>query len=134
MSSAYRELILTYNESMFESALVSMLYKITKDVALNHPEDAISIQFKDAEKFEIDNYIDERFRRTDNQYIDPNGNFIYRWHLFENLKPFCKEVQVSVISKVSKNNRDSIDIKKDYDYPAITNMTHTISICDEVKQ
>lgn len=104
MSSAYRELILTYNEATFESALVSMLYKITKDVVLNHPEDVISIQFKDAENFEIDNYIDERFRRTDNQYIDPNGNFIYRAHLFENLKPFCKEVQVSVVSKVS--NKD----------------------------
>lgn len=102
MNDVYRKLILTYNESTFESALVSMLYKITKDVALNYPKDVISIQFKDAENFEIDNYIDERFRRTDNQYIDPNGNFIYRWHLFENLKPFCKEVQVSVISKVSK--------------------------------
>ena len=44
------------------------------------------------------------------------------------MSPYCKEMCISVVPKMPKNNGDFIDTKKDYGYLTVATMTPTINI------
>ena len=91
----------------------------------------ITINRKNIDRIDLDEFLD-CFRRTDGQYVF-EGNFYYRNELEKIVGPYCKEMCISVVPKMSKNRRDLIDPKNNYGYLTIVNVTPTMSIRNEVK-
>ena len=129
MNNLYKTAILTYSRDMFTSAVASNMKKFMLD--FNVDTDMMLIQYKNIDRVYLDRFLDS-FRRTDGQYVF-EGNFYYREELEKIVGPYCKEMCISIVPKMSKNNRDFINTTKDYGYLTITTMSPTISICDEVK-
>ena len=113
---------------MFKAAVASYMKKFMDD--FNTDTDMMLVQYKDIDRVDLDGFLD-CFRRTDGQYVF-KGDFYYREELERLVSPYCKEMCISVVPKMSKNNRD-FNPKNNYGYLTIANMTSTISICDEVK-
>ena len=84
------------------------------------------IQYKDIDRVDLDRFLD-CFRRIDGQYVF-KGDFYYREELERLVSPYCKEMCISVVPKMPKNNGDFIDTKKDYGYLTVATMTPTINI------
>ena len=129
MNNLYKANILAYNKDMFAIAVANNISKFIVD--FNIDADMMLIQYKNINRVDLDRFIDS-FRRTDGQYVF-EGNFYCRNELEEKVNPYCKEMCISIVPKMSKNNRDFIDTKKDYGYLTVAIMSPTISICDEVK-
>lgn len=129
MNNLYKVNILAYNKDMFAIAVANNISKFIVD--FNIDIDMMLIQYKNIDRADLDGFLD-CFRRTDGQYVF-EGNFYYRNELEKIISPYCKEMCISVVPKMSKNNRDFIGTKKDYGYLTIVNVTPTMSICDEVK-
>ena len=129
MSTLFKAKILTYSKDMFTSAVASNMKKFMDD--FNIDTDMMLIQYKDIDRVDLDGFLDN-FRRIDSQYIF-EGDFYYRNELEKILSPYCKEMCISVVPKMSKNNRDLIGTKNDYGYLTIVNRTPTMNIWDEVK-
>lgn len=130
MSSLFKAKILAYSRDMFTSAVASNIKKFTDD--FNIDTNMMLVQYKDIDRVDLDKFLDS-FRRIDNQYVF-NSNFYYREELEKIVNPYCKEMCISVVPKMSKNGKYFIDPKNNYGYLTIATMTPTISICDEVKQ
>ena len=131
MNNLYKAVILAYNKDMFAELVASNIYKFMADFDANNSTDMMLVQFKDANQSDIDRFVD-LFRRTDGQYVF-KGDFYYREELERLVSPYCKEMCISVVPKMPKNNGDFIDTKKDYGYLTVATMAPTISICNEVK-
>lgn len=101
------------------------------DFDANNSTDMMLVQFKDANQSDIDRFVD-LFRRTDCQYVFKD-EFYYKHEFIEKVSPYCKEMCISVVPKMSKNSRDFIDPKNNYGYLTIATMIPTTNICDEVK-
>ena len=129
MSSLFKAKILAYSEDMFTSAVANNIKKFMND--FNIDTDMMLIQCKNIDRVDLDGFLDS-FRRIDNQYVF-NGDFYYRKELEKIVNPYCKEMCISVVPKMSKNNRDLIGTKNDYGYLTIVNVTPTMNIWDEVK-
>lgn len=129
MNSLFKAKILAYSKDMFTSAVASNVKKFTDD--FNIDTDMMLIQYKNIDRVDLDKFID-CFRRIDGQYVF-EGKFYYREELEKIVNPYCKEMCVSVVPKMSKNNRNVIDTKNYYGYLTIVNVTPTMSICDEVR-
>lgn len=129
MNSLFKAKILAYSKDMFTSAVASNMKKFTDDFSID--TDMMLIQYKSIDRADLDRFLDT-FRRTDGQYVF-EGNFYYRNELEKIVNPYCKEMCVSVVPKMSKNNRNVIDTKNYYGYLTIVNVTSTMSICDEVR-
>ena len=129
MSSLFKAKILAYSEDMFTSAVANNIKKFMND--FNIDTDMMLIQYKNIDRVDLDGFLDS-FRRIDNQYVF-NGDFYYRKELEKIVNPYCKEMCISVVPKMSKNNRDLIGTKNDYGYLTIVNVTPTMNIWDEVK-
>lgn len=129
MNSLFKAKILAYNKDMFTSAAASNIKKFTDD--FNIDTNMMLVQYKDIDRVDLDKFLDS-FRRIDNQYVF-NGYFYYREELEKIVNPYCKEMCISVVPKMPKNNGDFIDTKKDYSYLTIATMIPTTNICDEVK-
>lgn len=114
---------------MFTSTIASNIKNFIDD--FNIDTDMMLIQYKNIDRVDLDRFLD-CFRRTDGQYVF-NGDFYYREELEKIVNPYCKEMCISVVPKMSKNSRDFIDTKKDYGYLTIATMIPTTNICDEVK-
>lgn len=97
----------------------------------NIDTDMMLVQYKDIDRVDLDGFLD-CFRRTDGQYVF-NGYFYYRKELEKIVNPYCKEMCISVVPKISKNNKDFIDPKNNYGYLTVATMTPTIGICGEAK-
>lgn len=132
MNNLFKATILAYNKNMLAELVASNIYKFMTDFDTNNSTDMMLVQFKDANQGDIDKFVD-LFRRTDCQYVFKD-EFYYKYELIEKVSPYCKEMCISVVPKMPKNNGDFIDTKKDYGYLTIATMTPTISICNEVKQ
>ena len=130
MNSLFKAKILAYSKDMFKAAVASYMKKFMDD--FNIDIDMMLIQYKNIDRVDLGKFLD-CFRRTDGQYVF-EGNFYYRNELEEKINPYCKEMCISVVPKMPKNNRDFIDTKKDYGYLTIATMIPTTNICDEVKQ
>lgn len=129
MSSLFKAKILAYSEDMFISAVANNIKKFMND--FNIDTDMMLIQYKNIDRVDLDGFLDS-FRRIDNQYVF-NGDFYYRKELEKIVNPYCKEMCISVVPKISKNGRDFIDPKNNYGYLTVATMTPTIGICGEVK-
>lgn len=129
MNNLYKAIILAYNKDMFTASVADNISKFMLD--FNIDTDMMLIQYKNIDRADLDRFLDS-FRRIDGQYVS-NGDFYYREELEEIINPYCKEMCISVVPKMSKNNRDFIYPKNDYGYLTISTITPTISICDEVK-
>lgn len=129
MNSLFKFKILAYSKDMFAISVANNISKFMLD--FNVDVDMMLIQYKDIDRVDLDRFIDS-FRRIDNQYVF-NGDFYYRNELEKIVNPYCKEMCISVVPKMSKNNRDFIDTKNDYGYLTIVNVTPTMSIRNEVK-
>lgn len=129
MNNLFEAKILTYNKDMFTSAVAGNMKKFMDD--FNIDTDMMLIQYKNIGRADLDRFLDS-FRRIDGQYVF-EGNFYYRNELEKIVNPYCKEMCISVVPKMSKNNRDFINTTKDYGYLTITTVSPTISICDEVR-
>lgn len=129
MNSLFKAKILAYSKDMFTSAVASYMKKFMDD--FNIDTDMMLVQYKDIDRVDLDRFIDS-FRRIDNQYVF-NGDFYYRNELEKIVNPYCKEMCISVVPKMSKNNRDFIDPKDNYGYLTIVNVTPTMGIQNEVK-
>lgn len=129
MNSLFKAKILAYSKDMFTSAVASNVKKFTDD--FNIDTDMMLIQYKNIDRADLDGFLD-CFRRIDGQYVF-EGKFYYREELEKIVNPYCKEMCVSVVPKMSKNNRNVIDTKNYYGYLTIVNVTSTMSICDEVR-
>lgn len=119
MNSLFKAKILAYSKDMFTSAVASNVKKFTDD--FNIDTDMMLIQYKNIDRADLDGFLD-CFRRTDGQYVF-EGNFYYRNELEKIVSPYCKEMCISVVTKMPKNNRDFIDTKKDYGYLTIATMS-----------
>lgn len=129
MNSLFKAKILAYSEDMFTSAAASNIKKFMND--FNIDTDMMLVQYKNIDRVDLDRFLDS-FRRIDNQYVF-NGDFYYREELEKIVNPYCKEMCISVVPKMSKNGRDFIDPKKNYGYLTIATVAPTIGICGEVK-
>lgn len=129
MNSLFKVKILAYSRDMFAVSVANNISKFMLD--FNVDVDMMLIQYKDIDEVNLDRFLDT-FRRTDGQYVF-EGSFYYRNELEEKINPYCKEMCISVVPKMPKNNRDFIDTKKDYGYLTIATMSPTMSIWDEVK-
>lgn len=129
MNSLFKAKILAYSRDMFTSAVASNMKNFMDD--FNIDTDMMLIQYKNIDRADLDRFLDS-FRRTDGQYVF-EGSFYYRNELEEKVNLYCKEMCISVVPKMPKNNRDFIDTKKDYGYLTIATMSPTMSIWDEVK-
>lgn len=129
MNSLFKAKILAYSKDMFTSAVASNMKKFMDD--FNIDTNMVLIQYKDIDRIDLDGFLDS-FRRIDSQYVF-EGNFYYRNELEKIVSPYCKEMCISVVPKMSKNNREPIGTKNDYGYLTIVNVTPTMSIWDEVK-
>ena len=119
MNSLFEAKILAYSKDMFTSAVASNVKKFMDD--FNIDTDMMLIQYKNIDRADLDGFLD-CFRRTDGQYVF-EGNFYYRNELEKIVSPYCKEMCISVVTKMPKNNRDFIDTKKDYGYLTIATMS-----------
>ncbi len=108
MNNLYKANILAYNKEMFTASVANNISKFTLD--FNIDTDMTLIQYRDIDKLNLDRFLDT-FRRTDCQYVF-EGNFYYRDELEEKVKPYCKEMRISVVLKMPKNNGDFINAKK----------------------
>ena len=131
MNNLFKTKILAYNKEMLTAAIANSFYKFMADAAIENPSDMMLIQFKDIDTADIDIFVEE-FRRTDCQYVF-EGEFYSKRELIDRMKLYCKEMCISVVPKMPKNNRDFIDTKTDYGYLTIANVTPTINICEEMK-
>lgn len=129
MNSLFKAKILAYSEDMFTSAVANNIKKFMD--AFNVDTDMMLVQYKNIDRVDLDKFLD-CFRRVDDQYVF-NGNFYYRKELEKIVNPYCKEMCISVVPKMSKNRRDFIDPKNNYGYLTVATMTPTINICNEVK-
>lgn len=129
MNSLFKVKILAYNRDMFAVSVANNISKFILD--FNVDVDMMLIQYKDIDKVNLDRFLDT-FRRTDGQYVFEDS-FYYRNELEEKINPYCKEMCISLVPKIPKNNRDFIDTKKDYGYLTIATISPTMSIWDEVK-
>ena len=129
MNSLFKAKILAYSKDMFTSAVASNIKNFIDD--FNVDTDMMLVQYKDIDRVDLDRFLD-CFRRTDGQYVF-KGDFYYREELERLVSPYCKEMCISVVLKMPKNNGDFIDTKKDYGYLTVATMTPTINIWDEVK-
>lgn len=129
MNSLFKAKILAYSKDMFTSAVANNIKKFMDE--FNVDTDMMLVQYKNIDRVDLDRFIDS-FRRIDNQYVF-NGDFYYRNELEKIVNPYCKEMCISVVPKMSKNSRDFIDPKNNYGYLTIVNVTPTMSICNEVK-
>ena len=124
MSTLFKAKILAYSKDMFTSAVASNMKKFMDD--FNIDTNMMLIQYKDIDRVDLDSFLDN-FRRIDGQYVF-EGDFYYKNELEKILSPYCKEMCISVVPKMSKNNRDLIGTKKDYGYLTIVNVTPTMNI------
>lgn len=129
MNSLFKAKILAYNKDMFTSAVASNIKNFMDD--FNIDTDMMLIQYKNIDRVDLDRFLD-CFRRIDGQYVF-NGDFYYREELERLVNPYCKEMCISVVPKMSKNSRDFIDPKNNYGYLKIATINPTTSICNEVK-
>lgn len=129
MNSLFKAKILACSEDMFTSAVANNIKKFMD--AFNVDTDMMLVQYKNIDRVDLDKFLD-CFRRVDDQYVF-NGNFYYRKELEKIVNPYCKEMCISVVPKMSKNRRDFIDPKNNYGYLTVATMTPTINICNEVK-
>lgn len=129
MNSLFKAKILAYSRDMFAASVANNISKFMLD--FNIDADMMLIQYKNIDRVDLDGFLD-CFRRTDGQYIFKN-DFYYREELERLVSPYCKEMCISVVPKMPKNNGDFIDTKKDYGYLTVATMTPTTNICDEVK-
>ena len=119
MNNLYKATILAYNKDMFTVSVANNISKFILD--FNIDTDMMLVQYRDIDKVNLDRFLDT-FRRTDCQYVF-EGNFYYRNELEEKVKPYCKEMSISVVPKMPKNSRDFINTKKDYGYLTVVNMS-----------
>lgn len=131
MNNLFKTKILAYNKEMLTAAIANNFYKFMADAAIENPSDMMLIQFKDIDTADIDIFVEE-FRRTDCQYVF-EGEFYFKRELIDRMKLYCKEMCISVVPKMPKNNRDFINTETDYGYLTIVNVTPNTSICNEVK-
>ena len=129
MNSLFKAKILAYSKDMFTSAVANNIKKFMDE--FNVDTDMMLVQYKNIDRVDLDKFLDW-FRRVDDQYVF-NSNFYYRNELEKIVNPYCKEMCISVVPKMSKNNRNFIDTKNDYGYLTIVNVTPTMSIRNEVK-
>ena len=129
MNNLFKAKILAYSKDMFTSAVANNIKKFMDE--FNVDTDMMLVQYKDIDRVDLDGFLD-CFRRIDNQYVF-NGDFYYRNELEKIVNPYCKEMCISVVTKMSKNRRDLIDPKNNYGYLTIVNVTPTMSIRNEVK-
>lgn len=129
MNNLFKAKILAYSKDMFTSAVANNIKKFMGE--FNVDTDMMLVQYKNIDRVDLDGFLD-CFRRTDGRYVF-EGNFYYRNELEKIVSPYCKEMCISVVPKMSKNNRDFIDPKNNYGYLTIVTMTPTVSIRNEVK-
>ena len=129
MNSLFKAKILAYSKDMFTSAVANNIKKFMDE--FNVDTKMMLVQYKNIDRVDLDGFLD-CFRRTDGRYVF-EGNFYHRNELEKIVGPYCKEMCISVVPKMSKNNRDFIDTKNDYGYLTIVNVTPTMSIRNEVK-
>lgn len=122
MNTLYRATILAYNKDMFTASVADNISKFMLD--FNIDTDMMLVQYIDIDRINLDRFLDT-FRRIDCQYVF-EGNFYCRNELEEKVKPYCKEMCVSVVPKMPKNNGDFINTKKDYGYLTVATMNPTI--------
>lgn len=119
MNNLYKATILAYNKDMFAELVANNMYKLMTDFDVG--DNMMLIQFRDTNQSDLNKFVD-LFRRTDNQYLFED-EFYYRHELIEKVSPYCKEMCVSVVPKMPKNNGDSINPKKDYGYLTVAAMS-----------
>lgn len=119
MDNLYKAKILAYSKDMFVATFLNYMKNFMDD--FNIDTDMMLIQYKNIDRADLDRFLDG-FRRTDGQYVF-EGNFYYRNELEKIVSPYCKEMCISVVTKMPKNNRDFIDTKKDYGYLTIVTMS-----------
>jgi hypothetical protein len=129
MNSLFKAKILAYSKDMFTSAVANNIKKFMDE--FNVDTDMMLVQYRNIDRVDLDGFLD-CFRRTDGRYVF-DGNFYYRNELEKIVGPYCKEMCISVVPKMSKNSRDLIDPKNNYGYLTIVNVTPTMSIRNEVK-
>lgn len=121
MDNLYRAKILAYSKSMFVATLLDYMQMFMDNF---DPDNMMLLQYRDVNRVDLDIFLDS-FRRTDGQYVFM-GNFYFRGELEEMVKPYCKEVCISVAPKMPKNNGDYIDTKKDYGYLTVATMSPVV--------
>ena len=121
MNNMYKATISAESEEDFSYKVTDILSKFATDLALNHQCDMLLIQFKEAEQYVIAEYVDN-FRRIDNQYVY-HGEFKYREEIEKIVKPFCKELCISIVPKGKQAKQgEHIDEKSQYGYLTLINI------------
>lgn len=120
MNNLYKSTILAYNKDMFARLVAENTFKLMAELAVNNPVDMMLIQFKEANTEAVSRFI-ESFRRTDSQYVF-EGNFYYREELEEKIKPYCKEMCISLAPKGPQKPGKHIDADEEYGYLTVATL------------
>lgn len=113
-NTIFKAIITANNGEIFAHKVASKLIDVVTDMAINHPSRIIAIQFKDLDPWFVDEYL-HQFERIDGQYVF-EGEFIYREDLEKKLKPFMKEMCISLLPKGSREKGKHINEREEYGY------------------
>lgn len=111
----YTGLILACNANDFNNKLTDLIANHLGNLALNLGASIMAIQFKDADEYDIAKVVDS-YRRTDGQYCYW-GDFMTREEVYEQVKPYCKRISISVVPKdLGKGDWVASDSHKKFGY------------------
>lgn len=94
---AFEGLILAHSADDFNNKLTDLIANHLGNLALNLDASIMAIQFKDADEYDIAKVVDS-YRRIDGQYCYW-GDFMTREEVYEQVKPYCKRISISVVPK-----------------------------------
>ena len=113
-NTIFKAIITANNGEIFAHKVASKLIDVVTDMAINHPSRIMAIQFKDLDPWFVDEYL-HQFERIDGQYVF-EGEFIYREDLEKKLKPFMKEMCISLLPKGPREKGKHINEREEYGY------------------
>ena len=106
--------ILAKDKEGFDVQLNTKMIDILNKIAMDNTK-ILAIQFKDADEFAINSYLDS-FRRFDGQYTYDGKFWYYRDELRKLIEPYCKTCSISIAEKYLEANYPESEKQKRFGY------------------
>lgn len=117
-------LILAKDEQEFAAKLTAFIANAAYKIATTQMPKVMAIQFKEASPQNIDDFIFMNFCRADGQFVF-NGEFYTHNELYEKIKPFCKGISISIVTKDLGNTYHEEEFNKRFGFINYKEITMT---------
>ena len=114
MNCIYSKTILANDREEFCFKMQKVLKDIMIEIALYHKSEVIAIQFKDIREEALFDVVDTFYRKENGKYVY-HGEVMNKCDIVEAIKPYCQDVNISLIPKGSKTIK-RIDGEKEFGY------------------